>query len=192
MQTTPQCTTPELQQHLASLDELRSDVRALTDPLNHAQFNWRAAPDEWSIGQCLDHLNVAGFLLLPRLEEAVTQGRARGLTGTPPFRYGIFGRLFSLLMRPNPWLRFSSPAAYVPAVQHEPEVVVPRFIDLQDRLGAVVRAADGLDLKHIRLSSPVNRLMHFSLGIWLEGTLAHEQRHIVQAQSVRAHEAFPA
>lgn len=184
--------TPELQQHLVTLDRLREDTRALTQPLTREQFNWHAEPGEWSIGQCLDHLNVTGFLLLPRLETAVERGRAEGLTGSPPFRYGPFGRLFSYMMRPNPRLRLSTPRAYAPAMQHEPELVVPRFMDLQQRLEHVVHEADGLDLKRIRLSSPVRRLMRFSLGIWLDATLAHERRHLVQAQRVRQLDSFPA
>lgn len=184
--------TPELQRHVGAFEELRDEAHALAAPLSREQFNWRATPEEWSIGQCLDHLNVAGFLLLPRLEEAVEQGHSDGLTGSPPFRYGLVGRLFSHMMRPNPWIRLSSPTAYVPSVEHEPDVVVPRFVDLQERLTHTVREAEGLHLKRIRVTSPANRLLRLSLGIWFEGTVAHERRHLVQARAVRDHEAFPA
>ena len=51
----------------------KSDERAkeLTSRLTDEQLNWRAAPDTWSIGQCLEHLCIANEKFLPPMSAAL-------------------------------------------------------------------------------------------------------------------------
>src|SRR5688572_29003708 len=50
-----------------ALRQIRIDSDALGDALSPAQFNWRPAPDKWSVGECFDHLAIATGLMLSRV-----------------------------------------------------------------------------------------------------------------------------
>ena len=80
----------ELQGYLHQIEAVKRDGQALVSGLSAAQFNWRPGPDRWSIAECLVHLNVAVTKTLPAFDRAIERGRARGLVGQGPFRYGWF------------------------------------------------------------------------------------------------------
>ena len=182
---------PELAQRREQFRALKQSARNLTDGLSDAQLNWQPAPGTWSIGQCLSHLNVAGFLISRRMEDAIEKAHSDGLYSNGPFRYGVLGKWFIRSMQPDAWLRMPAPAPYLPTSDHNREVVVPRFIELQEDLIAAVENANGLDLQRITIVSPVSRLIRFNLGVWFAATEAHERRHLAQARRVRGASGFP-
>ena len=63
--------------------------------------------------------------------------------------------------------------------------VLPEFLTVRDQLGERVRRADGLDLKRIRVVSPVTRLLRLPLGAYFQFVIAHDRRHLWQARQVR-------
>lgn len=190
-ETAERSLIPELQERRSQFRSIKKTTEELTAGLTHQQFNWRPTSEEWSVAQCLSHLNVAGFLILRRVEEAIEEARDQGPRSEGPFEYSLVGRSFVRLMEPSSWMRVSSPSSFVPAPEHSREVVIPRFLELQDDLVASVEAANGLDLRRIKVRSPVSRLLRFSLGIWFAAVEAHERRHMEQAQRIRSHPRFP-
>ena len=54
-----------------ALHQIRSDSDALVHDLTPAQFNWRPAPDKWSVGECFDHLAIATGLMLSRARPVI-------------------------------------------------------------------------------------------------------------------------
>lgn len=171
---------------------IEADADALTAGLSASQFNWKPAPNRWSVAECLDHLNSVGFLLLPSMDEAIRTGRARGITGNPPFRFGLIGRLFIYGNQPRTRLKVRTVKAYLPSSGTlDMEQTLNRFRTLQHELNARVEAADGLDLGKIKMTSPASDMLRMSLAAWFEGTLAHERRHLLQARRVTLNPAFP-
>ncbi|MFP6614832.1 MAG: hypothetical protein VCB26_00380 [Candidatus Hydrogenedentota bacterium] len=61
---------------------------------------------------------------------------------------------------------------------------MPMFVNLQDDLIDVTRAASGLDLKKIEVSSPAMKILRLSLGVWLGMLPNHQRRHFFQARRV--------
>lgn len=146
-------------------------------------FNVQPAPGRWSAAQCLDHLNTMGEKVHRRMESAIAEAREQGLYGEGPFRYGMLDRLFVKSMQPDPWIRIPSPSAYEPTEDDlDSEETVAAFSELQDRLIASAEEAEELDLKRIKIVSPVSRWFRFSLGAWLAATAAHQERHLQQAR----------
>lgn len=182
-----------LHRYREAFREMGAEATALTTSLTEEQFNWKPAPDRWSVGQCIDHLNTAGYALIPRLETALRTGREKGLTGAPPFRYGFVSRWFVRFNEPSSGYKMKTFKAYEPTTGRrlEKEKTVRRFVDLQEQLAAKVEEAEGLDLRKIRAPSPVSRWLRLSVGAWFEGTLAHEKRHVAQARAVMQEAGFP-
>jgi hypothetical protein len=184
---------PELQTFHDQFRSIRGEAERLVSGLTDDQFNWRPAPDRWSVAQCLDHLNVAGFLLLPRLETAIHRARAMRWMSDKPLRYGWVGNWFINSQEPGPNMRkVKTFKSFLPSSRAAIDEVLPRFQRLQDQFIAAVEDAEGVDLSRIKVTSPITSLLRLNVGAWFAATTAHERRHLVQAQAVKQAEGFPA
>jgi hypothetical protein len=166
------------------------DARDLAAGLSELQLQWRPAPEKWSIGECLDHLNMA-WGMLPRFDKRIAQGREKSLSGAGPFRARFLGGLYIRSIEPPVRLRLPSPKLYRPRTDLRLEEILPRFTQLQEELHKRVEEARGLDLARLRLSSPVTRRFKMSLAEWFAFLAAHQRRHLWQARRVREHARFP-
>jgi hypothetical protein len=185
-----QALSEELRDYYEQLENIKEDAQELTAPLDDAQFNWRPSPKQWSISECLAHLNLADGLDLPVISKEMERGRAAGLTGAGPFRYGFFSRWFVGFMGPPPKFRVKAPKAYLPPAGHRKDEVVPEFLSIHDRILELVEKANGLDLARIKVPSPAGRIK-FSLGPRFALLASHDRRHLWQAWQVRQHRDFP-
>lgn len=182
----------QLQDYARQFEALKEEAQVLVKGMGDEAFNWRPAPDRWSVGECLDHVNVTGRLLVPKLDDAIAQGRERGLTAEGPFDYGWLGSWWIKQMQPSARRHFTSPRVFEPSSSTlDKDEVVQAFIILQDDLIARLHAADGLDLRRIKAPSAAFSLLRLSLGAWFESTVAHEKRHLAQARRVVAGVGFP-
>jgi DinB family protein len=191
----PAALSPLLRGYLQQLDTIRREAAELTDGLTDAQFGWRAAPGTWSAGQIVDHLNVSGRSYTKVLGPALDTARARGSTDRGDYRRSLMGGLMAWSMEPPPRLRLKAPRIYRPAdagpaVDRERELAEWRA--LHDELEALIRAAAGLDLRRIRIVSPVTPLVRMNAGDALALLLAHERRHLWQLRRLREQPGFPA
>ncbi|MDP2497291.1 MAG: DinB family protein, partial [Candidatus Palauibacterales bacterium] len=69
----------ELRESLGELRATGAEAEELTSGLTPEQLSWRPEPDAWSIAECLDHLVRTGEAYLEVLDEAIEEGRGRGL-----------------------------------------------------------------------------------------------------------------
>jgi len=181
----------ELTGYAEQVQLFKSGLSVLTKGLSGHQVSWKPSSQEWSIAECFDHLNTVGFLLLPRMDHAIKAGRDAGLTSDGPFKYGLMGRWFIQSLQPGAKRRMKTFRLYWPSPLSDPATVIQRCGELQEHLLDLLRKSDGLNLVKIRVSSPVNALLRFSLGVWFASTIAHQHRHLAQAQRVRDNSGFP-
>ncbi len=182
----------ELQSYHDEFDGLKHEAVTFLDGLTDAQWTWRPDPGRWSVAQCFEHLCIVGSLLVPKLDEAIQRGRERKLLATGPSSYSWPGRMFVDSLQPNAPMKIRTVKLYQPTGLLTKSDCLGRFADVQDRLVNSVRSAEGLDLVRIKVASPANRLLRFSLGIWFAATVAHERRHIDQARRVTQDPRFVA
>jgi DinB superfamily len=176
----------DLQDLLRQLEAIKAEGHALCAGLTESQFNWRPAPKRWSIAECLVHLNVAVTRTLPAFDRAIEVGRGKGLTAEGPFRYSWFANWMVASMEPPPKRRMKTFGIFeVPEGAHALARVLPEFMAVRDQLADRVRRSDGLDLKRVRVVSPVTRLLRLPLGAYLRFVIAHDRRHLWQAKQVR-------
>ena len=180
----------ELRDCLEQIENVKEDVLELTGPLNDSQFNWRPSPGQWSISECLAHLNVVDRLDVPFIRDAIEAGRTAGLTGKGPFRYGFLSRRFVRFSEPPVKLRTKAPKVYVPPSNQPKEMVVTEFTAIHDQLLELVSKSNGLDLARIKVGS-LFPYVKFSLGQRFALLAAHDRRHLRQAWDVRRHLDFP-
>lgn len=181
----------ELEGYADQLLSVRQDAPGLAAGLSTEQFNWRPAPNRWSIAECLGHLNVAARLFMPTFDEAIAAGRQKGQTNPGPFAYPFLQRSFVRLMEPPPAIRVRTPGSFTPVYGATPDAVINDFLGWQDQFLTRLQQADGLDLRRVRARSPVLPWLRYGLGIAFAAYLAHERRHIWQARQVRSNGGFP-
>jgi hypothetical protein len=177
--------SPQLIEYHQQFEKVAAEALDLTQGLTEARFNWRPAPEQWSIEECLAHLILVGTPEVKALEAAIENARARGLTAKGPFRYGAIDRLVINLTRPPVRRKFRAPRRFQPLREQPLTGVVPTFRHLQSQLAILCERADGLDLARVKVATPISRFFRMSLGGMLEQIAAHERRHLDQARRVR-------
>jgi hypothetical protein len=173
------------------LEAVNVDARDLTSELTDAQFNWRPAPGQWSIAECLDHLTRTGRVAVGHIRETLEDARRRKLYSRGPFRYGMLGQMIVRSMGPRPRMKLKAPAVFKPRPDLPRAEVERDFFALQDELLGCIRESNGINLKRAKVTSPVTKLLRLSLGQEFALLIAHEQRHLWQARQVRANPQFP-
>jgi hypothetical protein len=167
-----------------------ADERATTlaRELTPEQLNWKSHPGQWSVGQCLEHLYVANEVYLPAISKA--------LAGRPPaviqdITPGWFGRWFMRrYIEPSPGTRrLRAPRKITPGAQVDP-LILDRFLTSNREARELVRRAGHYDVNRIRFRNPFIPVIYFTVGTGLELVSAHQRRHLLQAERVRASPAF--
>ncbi len=180
---------PELEERRRDFEAAKRAVHELVSDLSDEDFNRRVDQGSWCVAECVEHLNTTGSALLPKLEEGIEKGRAKGWSSDAPFRYGVIEKYLERSMTDQllpPW-KVKTPKLYVPPPAPDRSIseTLARFDALQDNFIALLERADGLDLARIKVSSPVTRLLRLSLGQWFYGMAGHQRRHFWQARQVR-------
>lgn len=181
----------ELQGYYDKVEEVRREARGLVERLTEEQCAWQAAPNRWSIAQCLEHLNATARNYFPLVNNTINDARSRGLLSRGPYRHGWLGRVYAGMVPPPPKIRIPSPRRFVPPPDRPMSEIWPSFLNFQDRLQELIVHANGVDLGRATVPSPVSSLIRISLGSTLAIIVGHEQRHLWQANQIRGMEGFP-
>ncbi len=176
---------PELELYRRQFEQIQQQAGGLTAELNEARFNWRPSPAEWSIEECLAHLTMVGQWEIRAIEEAIDRGKQRGLTGQGPFEYGAIDRFVVHQSEPPVRSPLPTPRHFVPLHGQPVTAVMPTFYHVQSQLVLQLARAEGLDLRRVKVATPISRFLKMSLGAMFAQIAAHERRHLEQARRVR-------
>lgn len=159
-------------------------LHQLSESVSDAAWSRRPAQGRWSIDECVAHLTITNDRYLPLLQEAAASAPPLADPARPLHR-DIVGRLLCTFMEPPVRLRLPTAATFEPPTSAGRAVTVARFDATQDRLLATIRGMDGRDLGAVRMQSPFDARVKYSLYSALCILAAHERRHLWQAEQVR-------
>jgi len=159
--------------------------------LSAEQINWKPSGEEWSVGQCVDHLIISNRLLLTVIEEIQQGKRRRRAWERVPVLPRLFGKLLIRTLRADAGRNVKAPRALNPSASHIPTGIITSFVEQQDRLLHLMEETRGLELEHITITSPVARLITYSLMDAYRLTVVHEQNHFLQANRLLQSPGFP-
>ena len=171
----------------AAYDAAAADARALVSGLGEALGTWRAAPESWTVAECLDHLAAGNRVYLeamrPPAERAIAEGRLR----RGPARPGLIGGWFARSLEPpaRPWFRTKAPRKIRPRVSPPLGDAAAAFLGSQEDLQAFLRQFAPLDLSGVTFPNPFIGGIRFSLATGLHVLAAHQRRHLWQGWNVR-------
>ena len=159
--------------------------------LSAEQINWKPGGDEWSIGQCFDHLIISNRPFLTIIEEIGQGRRRRRAWERVPLLPRVFGKLLIRTLRPDTGRKVKAPRALNPSTSQIPAAIITSFVEQQDLLLQRMEATGGLELERITITSPVARLITYSLMDAYRLIVVHEQNHFVQASRLLQWPGFP-
>ena len=169
---------------LSDLDAADERATTLAKPLTLQQLNWKPRPGAWSVGQCLEHLCVANELYVRAISTALVSRPRRVVQGITP---GWFGRWFirSYIAPSSTTRRARAPKKIVPSSDVDPSIL-DRFLRSNRQARELAQRASDCDVNRIRFRNPFIPVIWFTVGTGLEIIAKHEQRHLLQAERVRA------
>jgi len=146
------------------------------------RWSTRPAAGEWSVAECLIHLNLTSRAFVPLIRDAIAKGRELKLVGAGPYRRDLVAWFLYWMMDPPIRLRIKTTAPFVPAGVEPKDEVLGAFDTLQQQLMACVSEAGGLDLGRLRIVSPFDARLKYNLYSCLRIIPAHQRLHLAQAE----------
>ncbi|MFY0628074.1 MAG: DinB family protein [Reichenbachiella sp.] len=162
--------------------QVRSDVKNLID-LGDEMINLKPTADQWSVIECIEHLNIADAHYLHHFE--VELGKAE-LSKKDIFKPGFLGNYFVNAMKPRPDGKIPSPMKtlrkFRPDVTKQYDTI-DRFLKDQDKLLDLLEKSSSFNLNKIKITSALGRIITFKLGDAFRFVIAHNQRHVKQMKN---------
>lgn len=169
------------------LDATTSRLHELVDTMDDAAWCAKPSGSRWSVAECVEHLNITSRAYVPLLRDGLRDGRARGLTNpTSNNRLDLFGWLLVRMLEPpvKKKRRMPTPAPFVPASIEPKTKVVGEYEALQRELVGILTEAEGLAISKIKVRSPFNAKLRYSVYSSLRVIATHQRRHLWQAEQV--------
>jgi len=171
------------------LDAADQRAKDLAGQLTVEQLNWQPSLDTWSVGQCLEHLCITNELYLPPISASLENKPVTPVLDIMPGRFSNW--FLRSYIEPSPQTkRASAPKKVVPASRIE-RSVLDRFLAGNRATREVIRQAAAYDVNRIRFKNPFIPALRFTVGTGLQLICGHERRHLLQAERVKALQAFP-
>jgi DinB superfamily len=167
------------------------ETKRMFGPLSAEQVNWKPSVGEWSIGQCFDHLIISNRPYLTIIAEIRDGKRRQRAWERVPLLPRFFGKFLIRTLRADSGRKVKARPAFYPSTSHIPVGIITSFVEQQDRLLHLLEATGRLDLNRITITSPVVRLITYSLMDAYRIIVVHEQNHFVQARRVMELPSFP-
>jgi hypothetical protein len=144
--------------------------------------------NKWSAAQCLEHLNSYGRYYLAEMEAAIERARRSGLEAKEEFKTGFLGNYFTQMMLPKEGKqkKMKSPKDHQPVANLNADEVVREFIDQQERLIVLLEKARKINLGKARVPISIAKFIKLKLGDVFMFVVAHNHRHVLQAERALA------
>ncbi|GAB3338973.1 DinB family protein [Larkinella ripae] len=180
-------------QKLETAQQLQERIRAVLAiverefrPLTDEQLNWKPDTRQWSITQCLQHLNLAERFYIRNLQKKVDD---LGLIQTQPtdqtLESGLAGRLLRYLVDPQTKLKQPALSFMKPRNDLNGRDVMHQFMELQQLLLELLDKALYLDWNHEKMMTLFGNWLKINVGDAMQMLVAHTERHINQALRVK-------
>jgi len=167
---------------------VRARFATLESRVSDAEWSGRPSPEQWSVAECIAHLNLTSAAMLPRLRSAFSEAKALEPVSARRYRGTVLGRVLAAMVGPVPVLlgfrlgRTRTPAAFVPGSDLPRSKVAAEFRQWNTEEAALVREAEGLSVDRVQIESPFvagAKYDGFS-SLWI--LARHEHRHLEQAE----------
>jgi hypothetical protein len=172
-------------------EEVSRNTEEVFGDLTSEQLNWKPSAEEWSVGQCFDHLINTNTPYFPELENIIRGAKTNTVWQKLPFFPDFFGRFVINAANPENAKKVKAPSVFRPTSSAVVAHVISRFIESQHRLIELMKATENLPVADIIITSPVAAVVTYSLLDAYTIMALHNRRHFNQAKRVMESQEFP-
>ena len=175
-------TQAEKDKALQYLESTRKNVLEATKGLSEAQWNFKAAPDRWSVGQVMEHIAASeDFIRGMVVEKVMTAPAGDAGRDVKKTDEGV------LAMVPDRTHKAQAPEPLVPTNRFgSPEGSIKHFVETRTATEDFLKTTTGLR-DHV-MDSPLGKLDGYEFVLFIA---AHSERHTKQINEVKADPNFP-
>ncbi|HNJ41457.1 MAG TPA: DinB family protein [Acidobacteriota bacterium] len=181
----------DLNGFIAALETISRDARQTFGDLTHDQINWKPTAQQWSIGQCFDHLITTNRTYFPTYEAILRGDKKSTIWEKLPVLPGFWGSWLIKTLLPDSGKKLKAPPAFAPTQSTVEAGIIRRFQDEQAQLINFLKQMAHIDLKKTIITSPAAAIVTYSLFDTCTITVVHEHRHFQQAKRVMDVAGFP-
>ena len=175
-------TPADKEKALAVLETSKKGVLDATKGLSEAQWNFKAAPDKWSIAECAEHIAAAEDFIRGMVVENVMKAPAAPDHDIAKIDAGI------LAMVPDRTNKVQAPDPLKPTNRFgSPEGSLKHFVESRATTEEFLKKTP--DLRGHAAENPMGGKWDAYEFILL--IAAHSERHTKQIEEVKANESFP-
>jgi hypothetical protein len=165
------------------LERTRDKFLKSVEGLSEAQWNYKAAPEKWSIAQCAEHIAAAESFIRGAVEKANTTPLAADQATSAIVKDDMIQTM--IVDRSK---KFSAPEPLVPAGRFEsPAATVDTF--KKERTETLKLAQSDVDFRAHALQHPGFGMLD-SYG-WMLFLSGHSERHTLQIEEVKTNADYP-
>lgn len=152
--------------------------------LPNDKLNFKISNEKWSALECIDHLRKYSEIYLKEFEKGIDNSTSKSSTY---FKSGLFGGYFAKLMLPgdNTIKMKTFPSMNPSNSSHlNSDKVFDSFLQQEKQLQAILKKAENVNLRKVKIPLSVMPLIKFRLGDMLQVVVFHNKRHLLQAERV--------
>ena len=175
-------TQAEKDKALQYLESTKKNVLEATRGLSEAQWNFKAAPDRWSVAQVVEHIAASeDFIRGMVVEKVMTAPAGEAGRDMKKTDEGV------LAMVPDRTHKAQAPEPLVPTNRFgSPEGSIKHFAETRAATEDFLKTTTGLR-DHV-MDSPLGKLDGYEFVLFIA---AHSERHTKQINEVKADPNFP-
>ena len=160
--------------HATEIYQNLSDTQLTTPPPNGG----------WSVAQCLEHLNSYGHFYLPAVKKVLHPLANSAVSSGDTYRSGLLGQYFINLMKPENTKKFKAFKGHIPESNLDGTAVVAEFIEQQEQWLHLLTEINSTAQLNARVPISISPLIRLKMGDVFGFVIAHNARHIQQADRV--------
>ena len=178
-----QIRTSLLIEELLSLTEKSIRSVKVFKELDAKQLNFKKSKEQWSILECIEHLNLYGDFYLPEIQKRLLESNDSSTAEI--FKAGIIGNYFANLMKGSNGKikKMKAPQDKNPANSALTITALDRFLKQQELLKALLNKRRSVNLNKIKISISISKMVKLKLGDTFRFYVYHIDRHIIQAEN---------
>jgi len=183
--------TLELPALIAEANAIAADAQRTFGPLDREQLNWRDRASQWSVAQCFEHLIKINDAYAPQWRLIEQGSYAPTWRDRVPWLAGLFGSLILRAVQPESPRKFKAAHHVEPSTGTIDADIISRFLVHQQEVIAHMTMTGSRDLRRVMVTSAVAPIAFYSALDAFRILVAHERRHMAQAERVLEADGFP-